>query len=608
MAGKERNRAGSKRLSIRAKLLIVTAITLVTYIALVLFSIRAFGSLTKSMDEMHAIYGTLTTSAQTMHLKAYEAQVGLFGAIVQVRSGASEAVIEDNLSTIKSAVSDGRAKIVEIFDSELISEKQASARADVLEKYEAYAMPMELASDYLAAGMPPEDDILAFVGESFDALVKSLNTLSSEVGRYAEEGYAASHAEARRISLILIGAAAVGFLIITLVLLMTIRSIPKSIRKLSVFVSRVGKGDLREISGAAGKDEIGRIAESVDGLVGSLRTLVEAIRKRLEALASSDNELMANIEETSASVSQINGSIQHNAVQLKEETSAVTEVSAAVEELARGVDSLSAMIEEQGSILASSSAAVEQMIANVVSVAKTATAASDASLALSKESSGGKERIAEVANSIDAIVHSSESLSEAASVIEEIANQTTILAMNAAIEAAHAGESGKGFAVVADEIRKLADQAKEQAREIGDDLGRVADAIEGVRVSTEGVIKAFGTILDHSDPLVERMQSIGDAMSEQDTGGRQVLDEIGRLKTISSEIEKGSSEMSSGNRIILEQISRLKDIHEDVSKNEGQIASGAGEIETAARETTRLGSENAGLLQELGDALGQFIL
>ena len=180
--------------------------------------------------------------------------------------------------------------------------------------------------------------------------------------------------------------------------------------------------------------------------------------------------------------------------------------------------------------------------------------------------------------------------------------------MNAAIEAAHAGESGKGFAVVADEIRKLADQAKEQAREIGDDLGRVADAIEGVRVSTEGVIKAFGTILDHSDPLVERMRSIGDAMSEQDTGGRQVLDEIGRLKTISSEIEKGSSEMSSGNRIILEQISRLKDIHEDVSKNEGQIASGAGEIETAARETTRLGSENAGLLQELGDALGQFIL
>ena len=89
MSGKERNRAVARRLSIRAKLLVVTVITLVTYIALVLFSIRAFGSLTDSMDAMHEIYGALTTSTQAMHLKAYEAQVGLFGAIVQVRSGAS---------------------------------------------------------------------------------------------------------------------------------------------------------------------------------------------------------------------------------------------------------------------------------------------------------------------------------------------------------------------------------------------------------------------------------------------------------------------------------------------------------------------------------------
>lgn len=598
----------ASRVSIKAKLIILALVTLVSYTSLVFVALSSIRSMSDSMRTMNDLYMKLSTNEQTMYLKAYEAQVDLYESLFKIRSGSTGAELETLVKDMNSALSLGKAEVVKIFDSKMSDARMTEARAEVLKCYEAYSMPFELASDYFRAGAIPENDVIQMVDGEFSALVSSLQSFSSVVEQYTETRYSGAVKSSSRASYFMIVSATIGFIVVAAVLLLTMRSIAASIQKLSAYVARVGKGDLRELSGLAGRDEIGRIADDVDGLVTALRSMIEEIRKRLAALSDSDTDLMANIEETGAAVSQIDSSIQSNNSRLGEESSAVEEVSAAVEELARNIDSLSGMIESQGNILASSSSSVEQMIANIATVAKTASAVAEAGRQLSQESSDGRDRISEVNESIAAIVQSSESLSTAVAVIEEIAGQTNLLAMNAAIEAAHAGDAGRGFAVVSDEIRKLAEQASIQASEISADLGKVSASIEGVRTAASSATGSFGNIIEHSLPVVDRIGSISEAMNAQESDGRRVLEGLTSLKSITGEIERGSSEMSIGDRIILEQVSGLKSINKTVVQNDGQIATGTSDIAAAVKETTRLGVMNRGFLDDLKTEIERFII
>ncbi len=343
--------------------------------------------------------------------------------------------------------------------------------------------------------------------------------------------------------------------------MLTIRSITRPLVKLVGAVERAGKGDLTIESGARGHDEIGKIAGCVDDLVGDLCSLVRTVKEKLSLLENMGQDLCVNMGETGTAVSQINSSIANTSEQLAEQSAAVNEVSATMEELARSVDALGKMIGMQGSVVAESSASVEEMIANLASIARNAEDSDVASRRLFEEGCEGKGRIDEVGEAVSSIVKLSESLGEAVAVISEIADRTNLLAMNAAIEAAHAGETGRGFAVVSDEIRKLAEQSTLQAKDIGQDLGRVKESIEAVRLASAGAVDAFGSILDKSGELGVAVQEIGRAMKEQSTGSRRMLEDLGRLRDLTNEIGKGSDEMGTGNAGILDQVVRLRRVN-----------------------------------------------
>ena len=204
---------------------------------------------------------------------------------------------------------------------------------------------------------------------------------------------------------------------------------------------------------------------------------------------------------------------------------------------------LNGYVERQAAAVSQSSAAIEEMIFSVQSVTTTLSKNSANVKQLKEVSETGRTGLNEVAADIQEIARESESLLEINSVMQNIASQTNLLSMNAAIEAAHAGEVGKGFAVVADEIRKLAESSGTQSKTISAVLKKIKGSIDKITRSTGNVLNKFESIDRGVKTVVDQEASILIAMEEQGRGSQQVLQGIAEVNDITQQVEKTSHQL-----------------------------------------------------------------
>lgn len=353
-------------------------------------------------------------------------------------------------------------------------------------------------------------------------------------------------------------------------------------------LSRMAQGDCTERIGTTGTDEIGSIAAAANDLTASLNTIVGTVRERVLSLRQQGEELATQMQQMSGSVVSIDTAIAGSHEGLAKQTEAVAAVATAIEELARNVDSLFSMIGDQGAVISQSSSLVEQMITNVKDIASNTDSAGKAAELLLSSSNDGSTVLGDMDTAVLEITRYSEGLAAAAETIGDVAKHTNLLAMNAAIEAAHAGSAGSGFAVVAEEIRKLAERSASQATEISTDLSRVAESIAKVKIATAAVTGSFGTVLIQAKDVGRIVSEIRRATAEQNVGGSQVLEGLARLVSITKQVNDGAQEMTIGNGQILEQVSTLKAVAEATVIANDAIGRGTADIERAVLATSEL--------------------
>jgi methyl-accepting chemotaxis protein len=207
---------------------------------------------------------------------------------------------------------------------------------------------------------------------------------------------------------------------------------------------------------------------------------------------------------------------------------------------------------------------------------------------------------------IELIAARSASLLEANRVIATIASQTNLLAMNAAIEAAHAGDSGKGFAVVADEIRKLAETSASQSKNIKGEINQVQEAITQVVSTSRGTEQIFSRVSERIGETDALVREVRGAMNEQKEGSSQILKTLQVVNGVTVNVENGSKEMNSGNQIILSEISGIKEGSADIQQNIERIASGFKAIETSAESVSVATEKIVRHIQRMEAAVGYF--
>ncbi len=389
--------------------------------------------------------------------------------------------------------------------------------------------------------------------------------------------------------------------------------IVRNLKKLKVVTKALedvatGDADLTKRLTIKANDEVGDIVKSFNSFTEKLAAVIREVKDSQVALSNAGAILQTSTTETASSITEIIANIDSVNNQILRQNGSVQQTSTAVNEIAANIQSLGRMIEVQGNGVADASSAVEQMIGNIGSVNHSVEMMANSFNNLLVETQNGAAKQDAVNEQIKQIESQSEMLQEANEAIAAIASQTNLLAMNAAIEAAHAGESGKGFSVVADEIRKLSETSTAQSQTIGDQLANIQTSILNVVAASQQSSEAFNIVsqkITDTDQLVRQIKS---AMEEQQQGSLQIGDALHSMNDNTSEVRQASAEMTAGNEQIVREVNNLQTVNTMITESVDEMSIGAKKINETGVMLSEVSAEVTESINKISDQIGRFIV
>ena len=384
------------------------------------------------------------------------------------------------------------------------------------------------------------------------------------------------------------------------------RSITGPLTRIAEIVRLTGSGNLTMRASVKSKDEIGELANGFNTMLDHIKDLITTIKGESERLSRIGAALAGSSGKTATAVAEITSNIQaiqHLAVN---QSASVTETNATMEQISSNIKKLNDHVENQTESVSRSSSAVEEMLANIQSVTQTLFKNTDRVNELADASGVGRSGLQTVVSDVQEIARESEGLLEINSVMENIASQTNLLSMNAAIEAAHAGEAGKGFAVVAGEIRKLAEGSSAQSKTIVEVLKKIKGSIDKISRSTGSVLEKFEAIESGITAVSGQEENIRGAMEEQGAGSKQILEAISQLNDITRQVKNSSIEMLSGAKEIIGEGRNLEKATGEITSGMAEMASSADQINAAVNEVNSISGQNKEIIDNLVVAVSRF--
>jgi methyl-accepting chemotaxis protein len=367
-----------------------------------------------------------------------------------------------------------------------------------------------------------------------------------------------------------------------------------------------GEGDLSVQITYNKEDEIGELARFFNFTLEKIRNLIVAINDQTVNLFDIGIELASYMAETAAVINEVTAGIQSIKGQVINQSAGVVETSATMEQATLNIEKLDSHVEQQTESVSRSSSAIEEMLANIQSVTRTLVRNAENVEELTAASEVGRAGLQEVSQDIQEIARESEGILEINAVMQNIASQTNLLSMNAAIEAAHAGDAGKGFAVVADEIRKLAENSGKQSKTISAVLKKIKSSIDKITKSTNTVLEKFQAIDDRVRTVSDQETSIRNAMEEQGAGSQQILESVSKLNELTRLVKQGSGEILEGSKEVIKESRNLEMATQHISDSMTKMAASANQINEAVNRVNQISAANKDHVNSLVTEVSRF--
>lgn len=396
----------------------------------------------------------------------------------------------------------------------------------------------------LALANKKDEALSLFAKEAFPLTKKLQNTFESQV-TFQEGNVKAAYATAvsvyKRARMLIIIAGALAFILGLAGAIFLINNFVMRLNRVSGAMGRIADGDISNQIVIFAKDEIGDLGHAINRMLDSMNGMVASIKATAEQVASASTQLYATSEHIATGAEEVAAQAGTVATASEEMTCTSSEIAnnclMAVESSKRASDSAS-----------SGFLVVQETVDEMSRIA---------------------DRVKETSCTVESLGARSDEIGEIVGTIEDIADQTNLLALNAAIEAARAGEQGRGFAVVADEVRALAERTTKATKEIGamikaiqmETKGAVSSMEDGVKAVEKGTAdasrsgQALQEILEQANAVTMQINQIATAAEQQTATTNEITNNIQQITDVVHETAKGSQESASA----ANQLSRLSE-------------------------------------------------
>ena len=455
-----------------------------------------------------------------------------------------------------------------------------------------------------------KEGVFQFLEQEYNGAVDALLTNMDATIETLGEQISIIEIESRQVILRSLGiSGAVGLLFITAAVMMSLlmaRRIGSDVVTISSAMADLADGDLSPKAPVTSRDEIGdlshRLADFSERLADSVRRIADAAEESRNARM----ELSSAAEQASSAAEEMQsnaGSIGNQIAVLDEN---ITDSSSAISGITTEIGSTDKELENQSGLVAGATSAVTEMSASLTNVGRLADMSSRTTEELEEAARTGSGRLGETTETVSAIRDGIDGVQNITGIIQGIASRTNLLAMNAAIEAAHAGDAGRGFAVVADEIRKLAEASADNSKDITNLLAGMIDSIHTADESGQQTREAFVTLEEKVRDVRRASDEIAGSMKEIETGSREIQSVMENLSAVTERVGTSSASMRSSSGEVQNGMGRLWRVSKEVTSGVGEITAGLGEVNNSMGHLLNLSRRITGISENLDQAVSVF--
>ncbi len=361
-------------------------------------------------------------------------------------------------------------------------------------------------------------------------------------------------------------------------------------------------GDLRIRMSVHANDESSILAYGINRFLEKMTSIINTLKENISKMSivfnnasdlitenySMSDMAVTEFEKEVQIIEKVSGLITNASIVSNSQRKQFVSVNDSIGTLLETVTNINSSMETQATAISETSASIHEMMANISSVAQSAQKVNQFSKDLVSDAKNGNDIGEDVMEAIQHIKEASTQITDITRVIQLISEQTNLLAMNAAIEAAHAGEQGKGFAIVADKIRKLAEDTSENSKIISAIVQDVVDSVERTVVLAVQSSDAIEKILDSSTSVSSLIGEITNANSELDLGRRDILSVLKNLNQITFSVQNFSNEQTEISEKLNSQILSVDKLAVDVGYAVDSVNNETSELLQSIRSVSSL--------------------
>lgn len=488
-----------------------------------------------------------------------------------------------------------------------------------LKEIESFKFPMGYTTSFDTDGIrataekyPEEEDLQAilsdveFIHEQMPAILKAENTLKKLNNTCGYDIVAQIEVEEGKFQLTLIITAILSSLILALTIAFVTGNISKRIVKVRDMTKTLADKDFTVSIKPNGSSEMTSLMENINNMVEEINNFFIIVKTTASKAISSGYSITDSANSTAAATNGIDTSIENITQEFEKISSAVSKAIMTISEMNNHIDTLVTHNSSQVVAIEDSNKSFDEAANTLQYINSMATERCRSAEEMHDFVADGDEKITSTANMLGLITQQLGEIHDVVTIINNVANQTNLLSMNAAIESAHAGEAGRGFSVVAEEIRKLAEETAKNAKKIKTVVNNIVSSVSEANKASADASNAFSKVSLHADQVINSLKEITERINNIGSQMDNIRTKNDETAVAAEKISAFCGELAEKQQSVSADVDYMNNLFLETRKDINQIKKDTGDIVTRIRVVSDTSKESYKNMTDLENILEQF--